>query len=314
VIVALAGGVGAGKFLRGLAHVVDPEEITVIVNTGDDVILHGLHISPDVDSVIYWLAGVSDRTRGWGRDGESFRAMEALKRLGGESWFALGDLDLATHLMRTDLLSKERSLSETIEAVRRGFQVQSRILPMSDAPVTTRIDAVDDTGRTLDLHFQEYWVARGGRDEVKAVRYERGADTQPAPGVLEAIREADAVLICPSNPIASIFPILSLDAISTELRRRRDRAVAISPIVEGAPLRGMADRLMPAMGMEVSAVGVARGYRSMVEAFVIDERDVKMADTIRSALGMRVAAVDTIMVDDPAAERVARAALELVFG
>ncbi len=314
MIVALAGGVGAGKFLRGLAQVVDPKEITVIVNTGDDVILHGLHISPDVDSVIYWLAGVSDRDRGWGRAGESFRAMEALKQLGGESWFALGDLDLATHLMRTDLMRKERSLSEAIEAVRRGFRVRSRVLPMSDAPVTTRIDAVDDMGRSLDLHFQEYWVARGGRDEVKGVRYEQEADAQPAPGVVEAIRQADAVLICPSNPIASIFPILSLEAISTEVRRRRDRAVAITPIVQGAPLRGMADRLMPAMGMEVSAMGVARGYRSLVEAFVIDERDAKIADTIRSALGMRVTAVDTIMADDLAAEQIARAALELVFG
>jgi LPPG:FO 2-phospho-L-lactate transferase len=314
VIATLAGGVGAGKFLRGLAQVVHPEEITVIVNTGDDVTLHGLHISPDVDSVIYWLAGVSDRDRGWGRAGESFRAMEALKRLGGESWFALGDLDLATHLMRTDLMRKGKSLSEAIEAVRRGFEVRPRVLPMSDAPVTTRIDAVDDTGRALDLHFQEYWVARGGSDEVKAVRYERGEQTQPAPGVLEAIREADAVLICPSNPVASIFPILSLDAISTELQRRRDRAVAITPIVEGAPVRGMADRLMPVVGMEVSAAGVARGYRSLVDAFVIDERDAKMADTIRSDLGMRVASVDTIMVDDRAAERVARAALELALG
>jgi LPPG:FO 2-phospho-L-lactate transferase len=314
VIVALAGGVGAGKFLRGLVRVVDPEDVTVIVNTGDDIILHGLHISPDLDSVMYWLAGVADRDRGWGRTGESFRAMEALKELGGEAWFGLGDLDLATHLYRTDLLGSETPLSEVTDSIARRLGLRSRIIPMSDDPVVTRIEAVDESGRALDLHFQEYWVARGARDDVKTVRYDGADQARPAPGVVEAIHGADAVIVCPSNPVASIRPILALRPIAEELRYRRDRSVGISPIVGGAPIRGMADRLMPAVGMELSAFGAAAAYQGLVDAFLIDERDARLADRIRSDLGMRVAAVDTIMVDDSAAERLARAALELVPG
>jgi LPPG:FO 2-phospho-L-lactate transferase len=314
VIAALAGGVGAGKFLRGLIRVVDPEDITVIVNTGDDVILHGLHISPDVDSVIYWLAGVADRDRGWGRAGESFRAMEALKELGGEAWFGLGDLDLATHLLRSDLLRRGKTLSEATETVSNSFGLRCRILPMSDDSVTTRIEVADDAGRALDLHFQEYWVARGATDEVKAVRYQGADKAKPAPGVLEALRRAEVVIVCPSNPVASIHPILSLAPIADELRARRDGSVGISPIVAGAPLRGMADRLMPAVGMELSAFGAAAAYQGLLRAFVIDERDASLADRIRSDLGMRVAVADTIMVDDHAAERLARAALDVVAG
>lgn len=312
MIVALAGGVGAGKFLCGLIRVVDPKHLTVIVNTGDDLILHGLHISPDVDSVMYWLSGVADRERGWGRAGDSFRAMEALKQLGGEAWFGLGDLDLATHLLRTNLMRKGMMLSQATREIATRLGLRCRIIPMSDDPVTTRIDAVDDSGRALDLHFQEYWVARGASDEVKRVRYEGADVASAAPGVGEAIREAEAVIICPSNPVASILPILSVHAIADELRAIRDRSVGISPIVAGAPLRGMADRLMPAMGMEVSAFGAAAAYQSLLTAFVIDERDSDIADRIRSDLGMRVAVVDTIMHDDDAAERLARVALDLV--
>jgi LPPG:FO 2-phospho-L-lactate transferase len=314
MIAALAGGVGAGKFLRGLTRVVDPEDITVIVNTGDDVILHGLHISPDIDSVIYWLAGVADRDRGWGRAGESFRAMEALEELGAEAWFGLGDLDLATHLLRSDLLRGGKTLSETTETMSKSFGLRCRILPMSDDPVTTRIEVADDAGRTLDLHFQEYWVARGARDEVKAVRYEGADHAKPAPGVVEAIRRAEVIIVCPSNPVASIHPILSVPSIAEELRALRDRSVGISPIVAGAPLRGMADRLMPAVGMELSAFGAAAAYQGLAGAFVIDKHDANLADRIRSDLGMRVAVTDTIMVDDHAAERLARAALDVVAG
>ena len=314
MIAALAGGVGAGKFLRGLLRVVDPGELTVIVNTADDVTLHGLHISPDIDSVMYWLAGVADRDRGWGRENESFRAMDTLKDLGGEAWFGLGDLDLATHLLRTDLIRSGNTLSEATEAVCRRFGVGCRILPMSNERVTTRIEAVDDSGRAVDLHFQEYWVARGARDEVKNVRYEGADQARPAPGVVEAIRRAETVIVCPSNPVASIRPILSIRGIADELRNRRDRAVGVSPIVGGAPLRGMADRLMPAVGMELSAFGAAAAYQGLLGAFVIDEIDRALADRIRSALGMRVAIVDTVMVDDSVAEAVARAALDLIRG
>ncbi|HZA27430.1 MAG TPA: 2-phospho-L-lactate transferase [Actinomycetota bacterium] len=314
MIVALAGGVGAGKFLRGLVRVVDPGDVTVIVNTGDDLTLHGLHISPDIDSVTYWLAGVADRDRGWGREGESFRAMDTLKDLGGEAWFGLGDLDLATHLFRTDLIRSGKTLSEATGSVSRSFGVRSRVLPMSDDPVTTRIEAVDESGRALDLHFQEYWVARGARDQVKGVRYEGADRAAPAPGVVEAIHEAEVLIVCPSNPVASIRPILGLHPIAEGLRHRRDRSAGISPIVAGAPLRGMADRLMPAVGMEVSAFGAAAAYQGLLGGFVIDERDAGLADRIRSDLGMRVTVTDTIMIDDAAAERVARSALEVAAG
>lgn len=311
-VAALAGGVGAGKFLRGLVRAVPPDDVTVVVNTGDDIVLHGLHVSPDVDSVVYWLAGVADRQRGWGREGETFRATEELRGFGADgAWFGLGDLDLATHLFRTRLLNQGRTLSEATVAIARRFGLAPRVLPMSDDRVTTRMDVVDDAGHPMDLHFQEYWVLRGGRDEVKAIRYEGGEQARPAPDVIEAITEAEAVVVCPSNPIASIEPILSIPGVRDAVSARRSSVVGISPIVGGAPLRGMADRLLPAAGVEVSAVGVARHYQGLVGAFVIDERDrAQLAEVLRSC--DRAIATDTIMVDDGAAERLARTALELV--
>lgn len=310
-IVALAGGVGAGKFLRGLMRVVDENRVTVVVNTADDLTLHGLHISPDIDSVIYWLSGVADRDRGWGREGETFRTLEELRARGGTAWFALGDLDLATHLFRTRLLEEGRTLTDATAALARAFGLRCRIMPMSDDPVTTRIDAVDDNGASLDLHFQEYWVARGGRDSVKGVRYDGIDSAGAAPGVLDAIAAADIVVICPSNPVVSIGPILAVTGIADALRAVRPRAVGVSPIVAGAPIRGMADRLMPAVGLEVSALGVARAYREFLGGWVVDDRDESLAVTIETDLGVNIAVCDTIMVDDTAAERVALAALEL---
>jgi LPPG:FO 2-phospho-L-lactate transferase len=310
-VTALAGGVGAGKFLRGLVRVVDPPDLTVVVNTGDDLTLHGLHISPDLDSVTYWLAGEADRERGWGRRDETFRAMDVLRRLGGEAWFALGDTDLATHLARTELLRQGHPLSEATERITGALAIACRVLPMTDDGVETRIDAVDERGGALDLHFQEYWVARGARDEVKGVRYEGADRSVPAPGVIEAIARADAVLICPSNPVASIGPILAVPAIAEAVRERRGRVAGVSPIVGGAPLRGMADRLMPAAGLEVSAFGAASAYRGLSSGFVIDQRDAALARRIETDLGMAVEVIDTLMTDDRAAERVARTALDL---
>jgi LPPG:FO 2-phospho-L-lactate transferase len=311
-VVALAGGVGAGKFLRGLVRAVPPGQVTVVVNTGDDIRLHGLHVSPDIDSVLYWLAGVADRDRGWGRAEETFSTLDELRRLGGEAWFALGDLDLAVHLLRNRLLADGRSLSEATEELRRAFDVGTRLLPMSDDPVATRIQAASSSGVALDLHFQEYWVKRGAADEVKAIGYAGAASARPAPGVLEAIAGSDVILICPSNPVASIGPILAVPGIAEAVRTRRDRAVGVTPIIGGAPVRGMADRLMPAAGMEVSAYGAAAAYEGLVGSFVVDQRDTRLAARIESGLGMRVAVTDTMMIDDQAAERVARAALALV--
>jgi LPPG:FO 2-phospho-L-lactate transferase len=313
-VVALAGGVGAGKFLRGLVRVVDPGDVTVVVNTGDDMTLHGLHISPDVDSVIYWLAGIGDRERGWGRGGETFRTVEEVRRLGGQAWFGLGDLDLATHLVRTELLQEGKSLTEAIAHLARAFGVEATLLPMSDDPVTTMIHAVDEGGEGLYMHFQVYWVERGARDEVKGIRYQEAESAAPAPGIVEAISEADAILFCPSNPVVSIAPILAVPPIAEAVRARRERAAGVSPIVAGAPLRGMADRLMPAVGLEVSAHGAATAYQGLLAGWVIDERDRDLAPRIGSDLGVRVAVTDTIMTDDEAAERLARTALDLVIG
>jgi LPPG:FO 2-phospho-L-lactate transferase len=310
-VTALAGGIGAGKFLRGLVRVVAPELVTVIVNTGDDITMHGLHVSPDLDSVTYWLGDVFDRERGWGRRDETFRATEELRSFDPEqAWFNLGDLDLATHLFRTNLVAAGETLTSATAAIARRFGVVPRILPMSDDPVTTRISVVAD-GEELDLHFQAYWVRRGGRDEVKAVRYEGAERSRPAPGVLEALTAADAIVLCPSNPVASLGPILAVPGIRETVGARRTDVVGVSGIVAGAPLAGMADRLMPAAGAEVTAAGAAEYYRGLLGAWVVDDSDRALIPRI-VATGLRVGATDSIMTDDAKAEALARFALGLL--
>ncbi|HSJ51522.1 MAG TPA: 2-phospho-L-lactate transferase [Actinomycetota bacterium] len=310
-VVALAGGIGAGKFLRGLVRVVAPSDVTAVANTGDDIVLHGLHVSPDLDSVTYWLGDVFDRERGWGRRAETFRATGELRAFDPAlAWFNLGDLDLGTHLFRTHLLTSGATLSAVTARIAARFGVQARLLPMSDDPVTTRITLVAD-GEERDLHYQEYWVRRRARDDVKAIRYDGADFARPAPGVLEAIREADAVVVCPSNPVASIGPILAVPGVRDAVTERRDRTVGISGIVAGAPLAGMADRLMPAAGLEVTAAGAADAYAGMLGAWVVDRSDRSLVPRIEGR-GIRVAATDTIMTDDTTAEAVARTALELV--
>ena len=310
-ITALAGGIGAGKFLRGLVRQVEESDVTAIVNTGDDVSMHGLHVSPDLDSVTYWLGDAFDRERGWGRRGETFRATEELRRFDPDlAWFNLGDLDLATHLFRTNLLASGTALTEVTARVAARFGIRARLLPMTEDPVTTRIGVATE-GRELDLHFQEYWVRRGARDDVKSVRYEGAASARPGPGVLDAIADADAVVICPSNPVASIGPILAVPGVRRAVELRRDRVVGISGIVRGAPLAGMADRLMPVAGVEVTAAGAAEFYRGLLGAWVIDEADRSLAARIESS-GIRVAVTDTIMTDDAAAGALARVTLDAI--
>jgi LPPG:FO 2-phospho-L-lactate transferase len=310
-VTALGGGVGAGKFLRGLVRAVPPAEVSVIVNTGDDIRMHGLHVSPDLDSVMYWLADAFDRERGWGRRDETFRATGELRRLDPEiAWFNLGDLDLATHLYRSNLLASGATLSEATARIAARFGLPERILPMSDDPVTTRITAVVE-GAELELHFQEYWVRRGARDEVKSVRYDGADRARPAHGVLEALREADAVVVCPSNPVASIAPILAVPGIRDAVAGRPRDVVGVSGIVGGAPLAGMADRLMPVAGVEVTAAGAAECYRGLLAAWVIDEADRSLGPRIE-ATGVRVGVTDTVMTDDGAAEALARTALDLL--
>ena len=309
-VVALAGGVGAGKFLRGLTRAVPPSDVTAIVNTGDDVWISGLRVCPDLDSVTYWLADVADRDRGWGRRDESFRMLGELRRLDREgAWFGLGDLDLATHLLRTRLLGEGHPLSEVTAQIVERFGVSTRLLPMTDQPVETRIGVVAD-GRSLDLHFQEYWVRRQGRDDVKAIRFEGAAAAAPAPDVLEAIAAADAIVLCPSNPVVSIGPILAIPGLRDAVAGRP--VVGVSPIVGGRPLAGMADRLMPVVGLEVSAVGAGLAYADLLDAWVIDEADRRLLDRARDELRVPVAVTDTVMVDDGVAEALARTALEVL--
>jgi LPPG:FO 2-phospho-L-lactate transferase len=311
-VVAIAGGIGAGKFLRGLVRVLGPDDVTVVVNTGDDVLMHGLHVSPDLDSVTYWLGDAMDRERGWGRRDETFRATTELARFDPDAaWFNLGDLDLATHLFRTRLLGDGVPLSSVTARVAERFGVPSRLLPMTDDVVTTRV-VVDDAGRELDLHFQEYWVRRGARDRIVRIVFDGADAARAAPGVLEAIERADAVVLCPSNPVVSIGPVLAVPGLRAAVAAKRPGVVGVSPIVAGSPLGGMADKVMPAAGLEVSALGAARAHRSVLGAWVIDEADRDLAPKIGEALGVRVAVTDSIMRDDDAAESLARVAVSLL--
>jgi LPPG:FO 2-phospho-L-lactate transferase len=305
VITALAGGVGAARFLRGLVEVMPPREVTAIVNTADDTVLHGLHISPDLDTVTYTLADAVNPETGWGRAGESWRVMEELGQRGGDAWFRLGDLDLATHLHRTGRLQRGASLSEVTVDIVASFGVQTRILPMSDDPVATKL-VVDGEG---EIDFQDYFVARRHSVPISSVRF-AGADTaRPAAGVIDAIAEAEQVVICPSNPIVSIGPILAVPGIREAIAAVRERTVAISPIVAGAALKGPADRMLVELGHEPSVVGVARLYAPLAQTLVVDDADAALADAVR-AEGMTCVVTPTIMHTRVEAADLARTVLE----
>jgi LPPG:FO 2-phospho-L-lactate transferase len=289
MIVVLAGGVGAARFLEGLVQVVPPEEIVAIVNTGDDFTLFGLNISPDLDIVTCTLAGEIDQAQGWGIVGDTDECMAWLGRLGGPTWFKLGDRDLALHIRRTELLRAGATLSEVADTFRRALGVGVRLLPMSDDPVATYIETPGGA-----IHFENYLVERRAQDEVRGVTF-RGVETsRPAPGVLDAIRDARAVLIAPSNPVVSVGTILAVPGILDALERTAAPVAAVSPIVGGAPIKGPATPLMRAVGLDVSALGVARCYQGLADALVIDDLDAAQAEDIR-ALGMRVVVTDTIM-------------------
>jgi LPPG:FO 2-phospho-L-lactate transferase len=306
VLAALAGGVGAARFLRGLVAVVPPEEVVAIVNTGDDVVLHGLHVSPDVDTVIYTLAGAVNDETGWGLAGETWSAMDALERFGdaAPSWFRLGDRDLATHLYRTGRLRAGATLSRVTAELAAAWDVRARIVPMSDDRVETRV-TVDGGG---EIGFQEYFVQRRHAVPVRAVRFAGVEDASPAPGVLDAIESADAIVVCPSNPMVSIGPILAVPGVRDALRARRADTVAISPIVAGAALKGPADRMLVELGHEASVVGVARLHRDVAATLAIDEADVALASAVEGE-GMRCLVTPTVMHGPAAAAALARAVL-----
>ncbi|MCE2391601.1 MAG: 2-phospho-L-lactate transferase [Proteobacteria bacterium] len=304
-IAALAGGVGAARFLAGLVRVVPPEDLSVIVNTGDDRDFFGLRVCPDLDTVMYTLAGEVDPDQGWGRRGESFHCLESLRRLGGDSWFRLGDRDLAVHVLRTQRLRQGARLDEVTAELCAAFGVRAQLLPMTCDPSATLVVRQDGT-RT---DFQEYLVRDGAPDDVAAVDLSAAAAATPAPGVMEALEGASTLLICPSNPVVSIGTILQLPGVRALLERRRD-AVGVSPIIGGRPVKGPADRLLPCVGAEVSALGVARLYRDLCAGLVIDRADAGLATPIEE-LGLRVRVEETLMRDSSVAMRLAGAALEL---
>jgi LPPG:FO 2-phospho-L-lactate transferase len=289
VVVALAGGVGAARLLRGLVQVVPPQDLVIVGNTGDDVELHGLHVSPDLDILMYTLAGIVDEAKGWGVSGDTFNCLNMLDKLGLETWFKLGDRDLATHIARTKMLKDGVTLSHSTAQLCKMLGVNAKLIPMTDDSVRTKV-----MSGQLRLDFQEYFVKRGTRDEVTDVLFEGAQKAQPAPGVLDAIKGADRVVVCPSNPVLSISPVLSVSGIRKELTKTGGYVVGVSPIVGGKAIKGPTDRIMASIGLEASAYGVAKFYEDFLDHFIIDEVDDRDKARIEG-LGMKVTVADTVM-------------------
>jgi len=289
MITALAGGVGAARFLTGLVKLVNEKDLSIIVNTGDDIELFGLHISPDIDIVTYTLAGIVDEEKGWGIRGDTFQCLDAFRRLNQEVWFNIGDRDLATHIFRTNLLKKGRKLSEVTAEVTRMLGLNVRVLPMTDDKFETRIVTRDGT-----VHFQEYLVKRGAKDEVLGVEFLGADNAKPAAGVIDSVVNAEIVIVCPSNPIVSIGTILAVKGVRDALRQTNAKKVAISPIIAGAPIKGPADKLLRGLGLEVSAYSVAKLYSDFLDTFILDAADFAEKDKIEK-LGIEVKVTNTIM-------------------
>jgi LPPG:FO 2-phospho-L-lactate transferase len=304
-ITALAGGVGASKLLLGLYEAMDPRDLTIIVNTGDDIVLHGLKISPDLDIVSYTLAGLVDSKRGWGYRGETFQALKRLAVFGRPDWFNLGDRDLATHIHRTALLAEGKSLSQVTDIIRTALGVKCRILPMSDQPIPTIIDSTDGS-----MHFQEYLVKRRAEPVVRGIRFHGVNSAHAAHGVRESIVDTDRIIICPSNPLISIGPILAIPGVREQLRARRESVYCVSPIVGGKSLKGPSDKMLEQLGHEASALGVARLFADFAGTMLIDPADKKRADAIRG-LGMHVVVLPTVMRTRAQKRKLARAMLAL---
>lgn len=310
MIVALAGGVGAARMLSGLVQVVEAGRITAVVNTGDDTVMHGLHISPDLDTVTYTLAGMINPETGWGLRDESWQAMTELRRYSGDrlGWFGLGDRDLGTHLYRTSRLAEGAPLSAVAAEIAARWEVGIRILPMSDQRVETRVVVDDGSPGGSEVAFQEYFVRLRHDVPVRAVHLV-GADSAPAgPGVLEAVAAAETVVVCPSNPVLSIGPVLATGGIGAAVAARRDRTVAVSPIIAGRALKGPADRMLAELGHEASVVGVARMWAPYASTLVIDEADAAMAPAVAEA-GMTPVVGSTVMTGPAEAEALARLVL-----
>ncbi len=313
MIAVLAGGVGAARYLAGLVQVVDPGEVVVVVNTADDLWLHGLRVCPDLDTVTYALAGAVDTDRGWGLAGETWRAIGALARFtpvapagstAGSTWFRLGDADLATHLYRSARLAEGAGLAEVTAEITRAWGLAPQLLPMTEQPVETRLTIAEEG----EIAFQEYFVHRRHDVAVSAVRFAGVEAARPGPGVLDALRGADRVVIAPSNPIVSIGPVLAVPGVAEALAERPGDVVAVSPIVDGAALRGPADRLMSGLGHEASVVGVAHLYAGVASVLVIDSADAGRAGEVR-ATGMGCVVGPTVMHGPEEAAALARLTL-----
>jgi LPPG:FO 2-phospho-L-lactate transferase len=304
MITALAGGVGAARFLTGLTKLVKEEDVSVIVNTGDDIDMFGLHISPDVDIVAYTLAGIVDDEKSWGIKGDTFQCLEMLKKLGLETWFNLGDRDFATHIFRTNLLKKGFTLSQVTAEICGVLGLKVTILPMTDDKFETWIKIEEGL-----VHFEEYFVKRQAKDNVLGVEFVGVADAKPSPKVIDSIIDAEMIVICPSNPIVSIGTILSVDGIRDALRRTSAKVVGVSPIVAGAPIKGPADKLLRGLGFEVSAFSVAKLYADFLDTFVIDTKDAGEKNKIEQ-LGINVKVTDTVMKSLEDKVRLAKTVLE----
>lgn len=303
-IAVLCGGVGAARFLRGLVDVVPPQEVTAVVNVADDTVLHGLHVSPDIDTVIYTLAGAIDPDRGWGLVDETWHAMEQFARLGNPTWFNLGDRDLATHIVRTERLRAGHRLTEVTDHLARSWGLDVRIVPVTDDPVRTRV-LVDGS----ELEFQEYFVGRQHAVPIEGVRFAGIEEATPQPTALAAIEQAATLVIAPSNPIVSIGPVLGVPGVRNAVAARRATTVAVSPIVGGAALKGPAAQMLTELGQEASVVGVARMYAPVAGTLIIDTADADLADAVE-AEGVRCVVTETIMSDPARAAALAATVLE----
>ena len=305
MITVLTGGTGGAKFVDGLRQIIRPEDLTIIVNTGDDLRWWGLYVAPDLDSIMYMLAGKLSQERGWGVKGDTFLCLTAMGQMGQPAWLHVGDRDLATHIFRSKLLAEGKTLSEATSEIASKLGIKARILPMSDARVETRV--LTPAG---DLNFEEYFVQRWYQDPVESVRFAGAADATPAPGVIEAIRSADLVLLAPSNPITSIGPILAVPGIREAVRESRARTVAVSPIVGAAAVSGPAGTLMAAQGFAVSIAGVADCYHDFLDLLVVDSADAPAAETLRKT-GVRVHCTPTIMRKNEDRVALARTVLQV---
>ncbi|MCI0441173.1 MAG: 2-phospho-L-lactate transferase [Chloroflexi bacterium] len=304
-VLALAGGVGGAKLALGLSRALGPDELAIVVNTGDDEEFYGLHVSPDLDTVMYTLAGLSNPDTGWGLAGDTFQTLERLKAYGADAWFNLGDRDFATHIRRTDMLRQGYTLSQITESLRRALGVLHPIIPMSDDRVRTMV--ATDEG---ELRFQEYFVKRRCEPVVKSLRFDGAERARPSPGFIEALESADLLVMCPSNPFLSIAPILAVPGVRERIEGFDGLRVAVSPIVGGQAIRGPAAKMLRELGHDVSCVGVAKQYVGLCDVFVIDVADTQLRDAI-SSLGMSVQVTDTVMNADADKERLARHILGL---